>query len=262
MARILVIDDTKNIRKMVGLTLEKEGHAVQAAEDGVQGLELFGDGTAWDLTLIDQQMPGFQGSEVIVEARRRNPMARLVMMTAFATNELASQVLMSGAMDFLRKPFSTDVLRGAVTVALSHPRQEVETSTMEAAALPEPGQPGFTMPRSSWRANGFSFWPMPAPESPPLGFDIGRLFQVRKPDGELSRCFVGVTPHIREQAQSEAGRELANDDPFWEQMCGRALLSFIWEKAETPPDVLPVFDAPKNSRGGYSPVPWGPFGGR
>ncbi len=119
MARILVIDDTKNIRKMVGLTLEKEGHAVQAAEDGVQGLELFGDGTAWDLTLIDQRMPELEGREVAREVRRRDPAARLVMMTAFATIELASDVLRAGATDFLRKPFSSDVLRGAVMAALA-----------------------------------------------------------------------------------------------------------------------------------------------
>ena len=263
MARILVIDDTKNIRKMVGLTLTQAGHEVQSAEDGAQGLEMFGDGSQWDLILVDQQMPKFEGSEVVVQARERDKSARIIMMTAFATNELASQVLALGAMDFLRKPFSTDVLRGAVEVALSHPRLESAPVGAATAELPTPGQTGFSMPASSWRANGFSFWPMPTPAVLPSGFEFGRLFQVRAPDGKLSACFVGITPHIREQTQGQIGRELSDDDALWEEMCGRAVLNFLWEKAQTPPDVLTVFDIPTTSSAGTRGlVPWGPFGGR
>ena len=262
MARILIIDDTKNIRKMVELTLNQAGHEVETAEDGEQGLELFGDGTAWDLALIDQRMPKVEGREVVIEARRRDPMARLVMMTAFASNELASQVLAAGALDFLRKPFSTDVLRGAVEAALAHPRQSVSISESSGeAALPEPEQPGHSVARVSWRINGFSFWPVTSPQSQAQGLEFGRVFQVRKPDGELGQCFIGITPHIREQTQREAGRELADDDPIWEELCGRALTNFIWKEAQMPPDVLPVYEAPKSSRGnGRGLVPWGPYG--
>ena len=263
MARILVIDDTKNIRNMVRLTLEKAGHDVELAEDGERGLELFGDGTTWDLTLVDQQMPGQQGNQVVVEARRRDPMARLIMMTAFATNELASEVLASGAFDFLRKPFTTDVLRGATEAALSHPRATAtpEDATTRAVALPLPGQFEYSMPRVSWRINGFSFWPMPSSQTGAQGLEFGRVFQVRRPDGELSQCFVGIAPHIRAQAQSHAGRELSDDDSIWEQICGAALSNYIWDKAEAPPATLPVFDVPRSSRGIGSPVSWGPFGG-
>jgi CheY-like chemotaxis protein len=247
MARILVIDDTRNILKMVRLTLEREGHTVETAEDGLQGLEAFGDGSSWDLTLVDQRMPHVEGDAVIVEARRRDPAARLVMMTAFATTELASQVLAAGALDFLRKPFSTDTLRGAIQAALARlgleETQEYDTLTTEAAALPLPGQPGYPMPHISWRINGFSFWSVPSPQSRAHGLEFGRVFQVRKPDGELSQCFVGITPHIRAQAQREAGHALADDDPIWEKVCGQALLNHIWQTAQTPPAVLPVFDA-------------------
>ena len=262
MARILVMDDTRNIRKMVELALKQDGHTVQSAEDGALGLRVFGTGENWDLVLVDQQMPNATGSEVIIEARRRDPMARLVMMTAFATSELASEVLASGAFDFLRKPFSTDVLRGAVEGSLSHPRETApaDAASTRAVMLPLPGEPGHSIPRVSWRINGFSFWPMPSPQTGAQGLEFGRVFQVRQPNGTLSQCFVGITPHIREQAQSQAGRELAADDPIWEQVCGGALLHYIWEKAEAPPATLPVFDAPKSSGVNRSPVPWGPFG--
>lgn len=265
MARILVIDDTKNIRNMVRLTLEREGHEVQTAEDGTAGLQLFGDGTGWDLVLVDQRMPGEEGRDVIALARRRDHLARLIMMTAFATNELASAVLTAGAIDFLRKPFSTDVLRGAVSAALSRPRNELpppEPGTAEAAVLPEPGDPAFTFARVSWRINGFSFWPAVSLQTRAEGLDFGKVFQVRKPDGTLGQCFVGITPHIREQKQREAGHVLAGDDPVWEQLCGQALLNYIWENATMPPEALPVFDVPRETSGSGSPVPWGPFGSR
>ena len=105
MACILIIDDARNIRKMVRLTLQKAGHEITEADDGARGLELFGDGQSFDLTLVDQQMPGVEGLKVVEEARRRDSSARLLMMTAFATPELAGDVLEAGAVDFLAKPF-------------------------------------------------------------------------------------------------------------------------------------------------------------
>jgi two-component system response regulator AtoC len=131
MSQILVIDDTKNIRKMIKLTLAQVGYDIAEAEDGSQGLERFGNGAGWDLTLIDQRMPTMEGIEVVREARRRDPAARLIMMTAFASSELAAQVLRLGALDFLRKPFSTANLRGAVQTAL---QLERKATTPEASA--------------------------------------------------------------------------------------------------------------------------------
>ena len=88
MSKILVVDDTPNIRKMVHLTLVSVGHSVEIAADGAQGLEVSGDGTGFDLTLVDQHMPNIEGREMIAQARKRDPMARLIMITAFASSEL------------------------------------------------------------------------------------------------------------------------------------------------------------------------------
>ncbi len=260
MANILIVDDTKNIRKMVALTLSQAGHRTDDAADGAQGLALFGEGAAWDLTLVDQQMPQVSGEEFVVEARRRDPMARIVMMTAFATPQLAAQVIQSGALDFLRKPFTTDVLRGAVEVALSQPRQIAPLSAFDPnPTLAQPGQQGYTMPRISWRMNGFSFWPLGAPQTGahPTGFALGRLFQVNAPDGTHSSCFAGVTPHVREQI--ERGRAIQDDDPFWDKVCGQTLLQFLAQHAQTPPDVLPVYEVPTSRESKSGLVTWGAF---
>jgi CheY-like chemotaxis protein len=252
MSQILVIDDTKNIRKMVKLTLAQVGYDIAEAEDGSQGLERFGDGSAWDLTLIDQRMPSMEGLDVVREARRRDPAARLIMMTAFASSELAAQVLRLGALDFLRKPFSTATLRGAVQTAL---QLERKTTTPEAAAeifssqqveLPVPGQPEFSIPSLSYRINGFSFWPVQpllASQKAP-GMELGRVFQVRSPEGKYSHIFVGLTAHVKEQIIREIGEKINDDAPVWDKVCGQALLNFIWENSETPTSVLPIYEVP------------------
>src|SRR5476651_132279 len=114
MARILVIDDENNIRLMVRIALHAAGHAVETAADGTDGLAKFGDGSAWDVVLLDQRMPDIEGLDVLREIRRRDPAARVVMITAFGTVDLTTNVMQAGALDFLRKPFTTEVLRAAV----------------------------------------------------------------------------------------------------------------------------------------------------
>jgi CheY-like chemotaxis protein len=263
MARILVIDDTKNIRKMVKLTLAQLGHDIQEAEQGAEGLERFGDGSSWDLTLVDQRMPEVEGIDVVREARRRDPVARLIMMTAFASNEIASEVLRLGAIDFLRKPFSTSTLRGAVETALAMertPQAPLEESALvarETAELPQPGQPNFSIPGLSYRINGYSFWPVkPFPQlQVPEGMEFGRFFQVRSPEGEFSLTFAGITHRIKEQFQKEIERAIPEEDVLWDKVCGQALLNFIWETTATPPNVLPVYELPTDLHHNR-PVQW------
>jgi DNA-binding response OmpR family regulator len=250
MAKILVIDDEKNFRITARLMLTHAGHVVETASDGVQGLAVFGDGTGWDLTLVDQRMPRLEGREVILEARRRDPVARVVMMTAFATSALAAEVLQTGALDFLCKPFSTEVLQSVVDHALAYPSQlpsQLDFAQDEAIEdvnnLPGPGQAGFSVPRVYWRRHGYSFWPAPAWQAPPpQGLEFGRLFQVRKPGGDLGSCFVSITPHVCHQVQQEIGRDVPENDPLWENLCAQALLNAIGKRTEVLPAVLPVYD--------------------
>ena len=112
--RILVIDDEEHIRQLIRLTLETAGYEVGEAEDGYRGLEAFGDGRAWDVVLLDQRMPGLDGLETLRRMRERSPGARVVMVTAFASIELAVDAMKLGATDFLRKPMTPEMLRNAV----------------------------------------------------------------------------------------------------------------------------------------------------
>src|SRR5689334_9257581 len=114
MARILMVDDEHNIRMMIRLALQHDGHTVEAAADGSEGLEKFGDGSAWDLVLLDQRMPGLEGMAVLRQMRYYDADARVIMITAFGTVDLAVDAMKAGATDFLRKPFTADTLRGAI----------------------------------------------------------------------------------------------------------------------------------------------------
>jgi len=238
-ARILVIDDTKNIRRMVRSVLRGSGHAVEDAEDGETGLEKFGSGEHFDLTLIDHRMPGIQGREVLLEMRRRDPNSRLIMVTAFATMSLAADIIQAGATDFLRKPFSTDMLRGAVEKALLRaPRGEAELPPLSQHFHAD------QLPQISYTINGFDFWPaLPeATEVWPIGVEVGRVFVVRNGSGAATRCLVGITPHLREHIRHETRCDFAENANFWDTVSQLALSEFLWRSPELPPPVLPVFE--------------------
>ena len=255
MARILVVDDTKNIRKMVELTLKAQGHEVTLAENGALGLEQFGDGARFDLTLVDQQMPELTGDAFILEAHRRHPAARLVMMTAFATPELASQVMQSGALDFVRKPFTTQTLRDVVTVALEKSRAGNSSHADTTQTLARPGESGYQLATRSWSMNGFTFWPAEQSQKDaglahthPAEFESGRMYQLRVPSGDYTGCFVGVTPHVQTQIEAEVGHQIGPDDAFWDELCGQTLMNYLAENARQPPSVLAAYEVPQTAR--------------
>jgi hypothetical protein len=212
----------------------------------MEGLKKFGSGEAWDLVLLDQRMPGMDGLEVLKVVRERDPSARLVMVTAYGTIELAVEAMKAGAVDFLRKPFTPDVLRGAVQAALAHPKQPVGehslTRLLPVAPLPaaESGEP-----LVHFRTlNGYRLWPAPLPEGgqETEALRIRRAFEVRAPNGKGHRCAVDITTSVRELVRTETRRDFEPEDPIWDTVCRIALSDYLWKRAELPGEVLPVYE--------------------
>src|SRR5690242_20827238 len=116
---ILIIDDEDHIRSMMRLTLEAAHHVVGEARDGLEGLKVYGDGSQWDVVVLDQRMPGIDGLETLRRLKTINPQARVVMATAYASIELAVDAMKLGATDFVRKPMTPETLRHAVSAALA-----------------------------------------------------------------------------------------------------------------------------------------------
>jgi DNA-binding NtrC family response regulator len=134
--RILIIDDEAHIRRMMRLTLETAGYEVGEAGDGLQGLETFGDGTTWDAVLLDQRMPGMDGLETLRRLKERDPEARIIMVTAFASIELAVEAMKLGATDFVRKPMTPEILRNTVAAALDKSTGAMHRPPPAAEPLP------------------------------------------------------------------------------------------------------------------------------
>jgi two-component system nitrogen regulation response regulator NtrX len=116
-AKILVVDDEKNIRRTLGMILRPEGFEVLEAESGEEALGLFGDeGT--DLVILDVQLPGVSGIETLRSIRRSDPEALVVMISGHATVATAVEATREGAFDFLEKPLTKERVLVAARNAL------------------------------------------------------------------------------------------------------------------------------------------------
>jgi CheY-like chemotaxis protein len=238
MAKILVIDDEGNIRMMIRLALLKEGHTVEFASDGPEGLEKFAFGDDWDLVILDQRMPGMQGLEVLQNIRRRDPEARVVMITAFGTVDLAVDAMKAGATDFLRKPFTADMLRGAVSIAL-----RPDHTTPSGGPLPPN-----TVTYGVTTLNGFriEFYPGTGEK---IHGDIRHTFTVRSPDDETRKCTVLLPAYVIELVKAHADREeLPGGDRFWQGFCEESLANYLWQNASFPDSEIRIDDLTTGQR--------------
>jgi DNA-binding response OmpR family regulator len=249
--RVLIIDDEENIRQTMQIALEAEGYVVGTAADGPEGLRRFREREGWDLVLLDQRMPGMEGLEVLRRIREIDPAACIVMVTAYGTIELAVDAMRAGATDFLRKPFTPDVLRGAVRGALAtHPPEAEFRLPVPTPPLPSPGAAPRRAeeerpPLVTFRTlNGFSLWPLKLAddEATTEALRIRRIFVIRAPAGEQRRVTVDVTTSVQEMIRRETGRELPPGDDVWETICRYVLSNQLWRTAELPPDAVVVYD--------------------
>ena len=137
--KLLIIDDEPHIRQMMRLTLEAAGSQVDEASTGEEGLKQFGDGRGYAAVLLDQKMPGMDGLQTLKALKARAPGACVIMVTAFASIELAVDAMKLGATDFLRKPMTPEMLRGAVAAALaSRPPEPIARSAAAGGRVTPP----------------------------------------------------------------------------------------------------------------------------
>ncbi len=123
--KVLIIDDEAAIRESLQILLEDEGYEVVNAEDGEQGLALL-DANPFDLVLLDFQLPGRNGLEILQEILERDPETVIIMLTAYATLDNAKAALLGGAKNFVAKPWSNEKLLADVRSAIGHKRVQDE----------------------------------------------------------------------------------------------------------------------------------------
>ena len=111
--RILVVDDEASIREIVDATLREEGHFVQTAIDGLDGLEHFRRG-AWDVVVTDRAMPGLSGEQLAGEIKIASPYLPVIMLSGFTPGVSDISDRPHGVDLMVRKPFRLDALCEAV----------------------------------------------------------------------------------------------------------------------------------------------------
>lgn len=118
MADILLVEDEANARKVLSMGLELQGHQVcSCAAPSEADCQL--QCRSFDVVLTDLRMEGRDaGLEVIAMARKRQPQARVLLLTAYASADTAVAAMKQGAFDYLTKPVSGEELASAVERAL------------------------------------------------------------------------------------------------------------------------------------------------
>jgi len=120
-ARILVVDDQKNMRATTALMLSHEGYAVEQAGDGGEALDRLAEGL-FDLVLTDLRMEPVDGLEILKRAPELSPGIQVIFMTAYGTIESAVEAMRLGAVDYVAKPFKRDELLIRIQRALERRR--------------------------------------------------------------------------------------------------------------------------------------------
>ena len=113
----LVVDDERDIRELLVLTLGRMGLRISTAANLAEARELLAN-NPYDLCITDMRLPDGNGIELVTEISRNHPRTPVAMITAFGSMDLAVEALKAGAFDFVSKPVDIAVLRGLVRHAL------------------------------------------------------------------------------------------------------------------------------------------------
>lgn len=128
MKRILIVDDTKNIRTLLTTCLELYGYETIIAKNGYEALEYFQSENI-DIAFIDIKMPELSGTEVLRKIRSMNINIPIVIMTAFATVKNAVECTRLGAVAYLQKPFTADKVKNLLSEIDSCEISEIDNIT-------------------------------------------------------------------------------------------------------------------------------------
>ena len=129
--KILVVDDEHLIRWSLEQNLKKQGYEVSTAGSGEDALRLLQEETP-DLMLLDIQLPGMNGLEVLEKVKELEEDVIVIMVTALGVLETAVKAMQLGAYDYINKPFNLDELAIVIKKALETRELKREVAQLRA----------------------------------------------------------------------------------------------------------------------------------
>ena len=173
-------------------------------------------------------MPGIDGMETLRRLRERAPATRVIMVTAFASIELAVEAMKLGATDFVRKPMTPDILRQTVAAALAKPPVATPLDRPASAARPQrPRIETVTM-------NGFHIVRTSAEERTTAAHPGVYHFRVRDPTGQEQDVVVQVDASAVAMVERVIRRPLPLSSSFWRSYAEHTLATYVWDEGRIP----------------------------
>ncbi|MDR1696396.1 MAG: response regulator [Endomicrobium sp.] len=185
---ILIADDEEGLRFSLASILEIEGHDVKTAENGLEALRVAGEND-FDVAFFDIRMPEMNGVDAFKEMKKINPKTMVVMMTAYAMNDLVKESIKEGAFACISKPFEIDDVLNTV--------KEINSKPVAFIISPDAETVNFLV--SNLRQSGFIAVPQPNDDKA-LEF-IGR----RRPSLIFIDADAGISREFSEKLESAAG---------------------------------------------------------
>jgi DNA-binding NtrC family response regulator len=114
---ILILDDEPIVGQRLKAALEKEGHHAETFVDPIQVVARLEEKT-FDIVVTDIRMDDMDGIEILELVRKKSDRTKVIMITGYATLEVARESLTKGAFDFIAKPFKLREMRQAIDKAV------------------------------------------------------------------------------------------------------------------------------------------------
>jgi DNA-binding NtrC family response regulator len=163
-ARILVVEDNKDMREYLQEVMDDAGYDSLTAADGLEAMTIIeNDKEMIDLLITDVRMPGMQGGELLSLMRAKRSEAPVVVITAFGSIEQAVELVKQGAYQYLTKPFETSDLLSTVADALEKTelqrqqaweRRKAPSKPQKIVGVSRPMQAMFDMMMAAARSSG------------------------------------------------------------------------------------------------------------